>query len=137
MSNFAQTLPSVGTYESKTQEIARRILQNTDNKGSFWAKLKENINLEDKIMAWSMGNDGLRVQLFRLIDCLPSLHSKPEIARHMQEYLANDAVNLPALKSILGFSTDDPNSFTATTAATVFSCRRIFSEKVYLRSQFS
>ncbi|MFN7715760.1 MAG: L-glutamate gamma-semialdehyde dehydrogenase [Pseudanabaenaceae cyanobacterium] len=121
MSNFAQTLPSVGTYESKTQEIARRILQNTDNKGSFWAKLKENINLEDKIMAWSMGNDGLRVQLFRLIDCLPSLHSKPEIARHMQEYLANDAVNLPALKSILGFSTDDPNSFTATTAATVFS----------------
>ena len=103
-------------YEALTQDIARKIL--ASSKGSFWDSLKEQMRLDDKLMAWAMSNEGLRVQLFRLIDCLPSLRSKAETARHMQEYLASDAVTLSALKSLLNFSTDNPNSPTAIMAAT-------------------
>ncbi len=103
-------------YEALTQTIAHKIL--AASKGSFWDSLKEQMRLDDKLMAWAMANEGLRVQLFRLIDCLPSLRSKAETARHMQEYLASDAVTLSALKSLLNFSTDNPNSPTAIMAAT-------------------
>jgi RHH-type proline utilization regulon transcriptional repressor/proline dehydrogenase/delta 1-pyrroline-5-carboxylate dehydrogenase len=102
-------------YEAQTQVIARKIL--AASKGGFWDKLKGEMRLDDKLMAWGMGNEGLRVQLFRLIDCLPALKSKAEIARHMQEYLASDAVEVSALRSLLNFSTDNPNSLTATAAA--------------------
>jgi RHH-type transcriptional regulator, proline utilization regulon repressor / proline dehydrogenase / delta 1-pyrroline-5-carboxylate dehydrogenase len=107
-------------YESKSQEIAKKILSGTE-KNSVWAKLsqlKDELRLDDKLMAWTMANEGLRVQLFRLIDCLPALQSNAEIARHMQEYLASDAVEVPALRSLLNFSTDNPNSIAATVSAT-------------------
>ena len=113
----------VSKYEAKTQEIAKKILSGTE-KSSLWAKLsqlKDELRLDDKLMAWTMENEGLRVQLFRLIDCLPALQSKAEIARHMHEYLASDAVEVPALRALLNFSTDNPNSITATAAATTLS----------------
>lgn len=112
------TPESQDRYEAMTQEIARKIL--AVSKGAFWEGLKAQMRLDDKLMAWAMANEGLRVQLFRLIDCLPSLRSKSETARHMQEYLTSDAVSLPAIKSLLNFSTDRPNSPTATLAATTF-----------------
>lgn len=115
-SPIKDTLQAQDRYEALTQEIAQKIL--TASKGTFWDGLKAQMRLDDKLMAWAMANEGLRVQLFRLIDCLPSLRSKPETARHMQEYLASDAVNLPAIASLLNFSTDNPNSPTATLAAT-------------------
>jgi RHH-type proline utilization regulon transcriptional repressor/proline dehydrogenase/delta 1-pyrroline-5-carboxylate dehydrogenase len=68
-----------------------------------------------------MGNPGLRVQLFRFIDCLPALRSKPEIARHLQEYLGDESVELPsALKGILNFTNADsmPGQLAATTVST-------------------
>ena len=76
----------ISKYEAKTQEIAKKILSGNE-KGSFWSKLsqiKDELRLDDKLMAWTMENEGLRVQLFRLMDCLPALQSKAEIARHMQ-----------------------------------------------------
>jgi RHH-type transcriptional regulator, proline utilization regulon repressor / proline dehydrogenase / delta 1-pyrroline-5-carboxylate dehydrogenase len=61
------------------------------------------------------------VQLFRLIDCLPSLTTKAEIARHLQEYLSDASVELPqALKSLLNFTNPDsmPGQVAASTLAT-------------------
>jgi RHH-type proline utilization regulon transcriptional repressor/proline dehydrogenase/delta 1-pyrroline-5-carboxylate dehydrogenase len=121
-SKFESSL-DISRYEAKTQEIAKKILSGTE-KNSIWAKLsqlKDDLRLDDKLMAWTMENEGLRVQLFRLIDCLPALQSKAEIARHMQEYLASDAVEVPALRALLNFSTDNPNSITAIAAATTLS----------------
>jgi RHH-type transcriptional regulator, proline utilization regulon repressor / proline dehydrogenase / delta 1-pyrroline-5-carboxylate dehydrogenase len=121
-SKFESSL-DISRYEAKTQEIAKKILSGTE-KSSLWAKLsqlKDDLRLDDKLMAWTMENEGLRVQLFRLIDCLPALQSKAEIARHMQEYLASDAVEVPALRALLNFSTDNPNSITAIAAATTLS----------------
>src|SRR5947209_14062284 len=37
-------------------------------------------------MGWTMGNEALKVQLFRFIDVLPLLHSPQEINRHLREY---------------------------------------------------
>jgi RHH-type transcriptional regulator, proline utilization regulon repressor / proline dehydrogenase / delta 1-pyrroline-5-carboxylate dehydrogenase len=110
----------ISKYEALTQNLAKQILSGTE-KSSIWSKIsqiKDELRIDDKLMAWTMANEGLRVQLFRLIDCLPALQSKAEIARHMQEYLASDAVEVPALRSLLNFSTDNPHSIAATAAAT-------------------
>ncbi len=69
------------------------------DRSNFWQGLR----LEDKIMNWGMEQEDLRVGLFRLIDCLPALQDKVEIARHLQEYLT-----FPSLKSLINFSLDSP-----------------------------
>ncbi|HEY9846280.1 MAG TPA: proline dehydrogenase family protein, partial [Candidatus Caenarcaniphilales bacterium] len=105
------------SYEAETQAIARQLLAATQEKRSFLGHLREQMRWDDKLMAWAMDNPGLRLQLFRLIDCLPSLHSKSDIARHLQEYLGDDVVELPAtLKHILNFTS--PNSLPGQVAAT-------------------
>ena len=116
---IAQVSPSI--YESKTQEIAKEILKATqDKKRSFLGQLQDQMRWDDKLMDWAMASPGLRVQLFRFIDCLPALRSKPEIARHLQEYLTAEEVELPeALKKLLSFTNADsiPGQLAATTVA--------------------
>ena len=113
---------SNSTYEAKTQEIAKQLLSSTqEKKRSFLGQLQEQMRWDDKILAWAMSNPGLRVQLFRFIDCLPALRSKAEIARHLQEYLTAEEVELPnALKGLLNFASPDamPGQVAATTVAT-------------------
>ncbi|MFM5902036.1 MAG: L-glutamate gamma-semialdehyde dehydrogenase [Dolichospermum sp.] len=104
-------------YEEKTQEIARQVLAVTQENRSFLAALRDQMRWDDKLLDWAMSNPGLRVQLFRFIDTLPTLHSKSEIASHLQEYLGDESVELPAaLKAILNFA--NPDSMPAQVAAT-------------------
>jgi RHH-type proline utilization regulon transcriptional repressor/proline dehydrogenase/delta 1-pyrroline-5-carboxylate dehydrogenase len=108
-------------YESRTQAIARQLLSATRESRSFLAQMRDQMRWDDKLLGWAMSNPGLRVQLFRFIDCLPALHSKPEIARHLQEYLGEETVELPAaLKGMLGFANPDsmPGQVAATTVST-------------------
>lgn len=108
-------------YEAKTQEIAKQLLSATqEKKRSFLGQLQDQMRWDDKLLDWAMASPGLRVQLFRFIDCLPALRSKPEIARHLQEYLTTEEVELPdALKKLLNFANPDsiPGQFAATTVA--------------------
>jgi len=110
------------TYEAKTQEIAKQLLAATqESKRSFFAQMRDQMRWDDKLLAWAMANPGLRAQLFRFIDTLPALRSKPEIARHMQEYLGDESVELPAaLKGMLNFAQADsmPGQVAATTVST-------------------
>ncbi len=109
------------TYEAKTQEIAKQLLSATREHRSFFAALRDQMRWDDKLLAWAMSNPGLRVQLFRFIDCLPALRSKSEIAAHLQEYLGDESVELPsALKGMLNFANPDsmPGQMAATTVAT-------------------
>jgi RHH-type transcriptional regulator, proline utilization regulon repressor / proline dehydrogenase / delta 1-pyrroline-5-carboxylate dehydrogenase len=108
-------------YEAQTQTIAKQLLSATRENRSFFAQMRDQMRWDDKLLAWAMGNPGLRVQLFRLIDCLPSLRSKTEIARHLQEYLGDETVELPAaLKGLLNFANADslPGQVAATTLST-------------------
>ena len=110
--------PTSNPYETKTQEIARQLLAATRESGSFLDRMKSGWGLEDKLLGWAMGNPGLRVQLFRFIDCLPALRSPAEVARHLREYLADEAVELPdALKQLMGFAAADsiPGKMAGTT----------------------
>jgi RHH-type proline utilization regulon transcriptional repressor/proline dehydrogenase/delta 1-pyrroline-5-carboxylate dehydrogenase len=105
-------------YESKTQAIARQLLSATRENRSLFAQMRDQMRWDDKMLGFAMSNPGLRVQLFRFIDCLPSLQSKAEIARHMQEYLSQEDVELPnALKGLLNFANADsmPGQVAATT----------------------
>ncbi len=108
------------TYEVKTQEIAKQLLEATQEKRSFFSQVRDQMRLDDKLLAWTMGNPGLRVQLFHFIDTLPALRSKSEIARHLQEYLGDESVELPdALKKMLNFAQADsmPGQVAATTVS--------------------
>ena len=108
-------------YETKTQEIAKQLLKATQEKNrSFLAQLQNQMRWDDKLLDWAMASPGLRVQLFRFIDCLPALRSKPEIAAHLQEYLTTQEVELPeTLKKLLNFANPDsvPGQLAATTVA--------------------
>jgi RHH-type transcriptional regulator, proline utilization regulon repressor / proline dehydrogenase / delta 1-pyrroline-5-carboxylate dehydrogenase len=107
-------------YEAKTQEIARELLAATQEKRSFFDRMRDQMRWDDKLLDWTMSNPSLRVQLFRFIDCLPALHTKAEIAHHLQEYLTVEEVELPdALKKLIGFSGGD--SMTGQVAATTVS----------------
>jgi RHH-type transcriptional regulator, proline utilization regulon repressor / proline dehydrogenase / delta 1-pyrroline-5-carboxylate dehydrogenase len=107
-------------YEAKTQAIAQQLLTDSQGKRSLFAKVRDQLRWDDKLLGWTMENPGLRVQMFRLIDCLPALTSKTEIARHLQEYLGDASVELPqALKGLLNFA--DANSVPAQVAATTLS----------------
>ncbi|NET47811.1 MAG: L-glutamate gamma-semialdehyde dehydrogenase, partial [Merismopedia sp. SIO2A8] len=118
--SIASTNDSTSVYEEKTQAIARQLLQDSQERQSFLASLRDQMRWDDKLLNWTMGNSGLRVQMFRLIDCLPALTTKTEIARHMQDYLGDDSVELPqALKSLLNFA--NPDSMPGQVAATTFS----------------
>ncbi len=108
-------------YEAKITEIAKQLLAATGQKRSFFAQIQEQMRLDDKLLAWAMGNPSLRAQLFRFIDTLPALRSKTEIARHLQEYLGDESVELPAaLKTLLNFANPDsmPGQIAATTVST-------------------
>ncbi len=108
-------------YEAKTQEIGKQLLTATQENRSFLASLRDQMRWDDKLLAWAMSNPGLRVQLFRFIDTLPALRSKSEIAAHLQEYLGDESVELPAaLKGMLNFANPDsmPGQVAATTVAT-------------------
>lgn len=106
-------------YETKTQEIARKLLAATRENRSFFAQMRDQMRWDDRLLGWAMSNPGLRVQMFRLIDCLPALHSNAEILRHMQEYLGDESVELPkALKDLLNVSNPLAGNIAATTFKT-------------------
>jgi RHH-type proline utilization regulon transcriptional repressor/proline dehydrogenase/delta 1-pyrroline-5-carboxylate dehydrogenase len=103
-------------YEARTQAIAQDLLAATTTDRTFLAQMRDQMRWDDRLLGWSMENPGLRVQLFRLIDALPTLSSKTDIARHLQDYLGSPEVELPGLlKNLLNFT--QPDSMPAQLAA--------------------
>jgi RHH-type transcriptional regulator, proline utilization regulon repressor / proline dehydrogenase / delta 1-pyrroline-5-carboxylate dehydrogenase len=83
-------LPSL-TLDEIVKEFGREIFSSLkDNKPIFFSKN----NLSQNILNWSLGKPELKVNLFRLIDVLPTLESSAEIAIHAQEYLGDEAAKL-------------------------------------------
>src|SRR6266508_6931573 len=54
-----------------------------------------------RLMALSMRDERLKLQLFRFVDVLPSLGSSGEIVEHLQEYFA-DANGSHKISELLG-----------------------------------
>jgi RHH-type proline utilization regulon transcriptional repressor/proline dehydrogenase/delta 1-pyrroline-5-carboxylate dehydrogenase len=53
-------------------------------------------NVTGLLLGWSMRQEELKTQLFRLVDVLPALTSHSEIARHIGEYLGDESAGLSA-----------------------------------------
>jgi RHH-type proline utilization regulon transcriptional repressor/proline dehydrogenase/delta 1-pyrroline-5-carboxylate dehydrogenase len=54
--------------------------------------------IDDRLMAWSMRDESFKSQLFRFVDCLPSLRSSAEITQHLREYLN---IHIPGLSPLV------------------------------------
>ncbi|HEY2585020.1 MAG TPA: L-glutamate gamma-semialdehyde dehydrogenase [Tepidisphaeraceae bacterium] len=63
---------------------------------------------DERLMAFTMRDEAVKVQLFRLVDALPALRTKPAVARHLREYFQTVNDRLPApLRRAVGWLPDD------------------------------
>ncbi|HHK41821.1 MAG TPA: L-glutamate gamma-semialdehyde dehydrogenase, partial [Planctomycetaceae bacterium] len=76
----------------RTQEIGRELFaqfrqeRHRPWQRSWW---------DDRLMAWAMKDEWLKVELFRFVDVLPMLGTDREIASHLDEYLLSVPTGLP------------------------------------------
>ena len=78
---------------ARTQQIGRELFARLDRSGPLPLTRRW---LDDQLMAFSMRDEALKVQLFRFVDTLPYLmYDPPEIARHLKEYLGRANKQLP------------------------------------------
>ncbi len=70
--------------EVLTQTIGREIFANLDHSQPYvWQRRW----WDDRLLAWSMRDEQLKVQLFRFVDVLPMLKTPEAVMRHLHEYL--------------------------------------------------
>src|SRR5919204_3823269 len=51
--------------------------------------------LDERLMEWSMGNEAVKLQMFRFVDVLPLLHTPASITNHLREYFGEANGRLP------------------------------------------
>ncbi len=64
---------------------------------------------DDRIMAWAMQDESVKVQMFRFIDVLPMLTDRDAVTRHLHEYFHDVRQYLPSAAR-LGLSVATPGS---------------------------
>ena len=70
--------------EAKILEFGTRIIEDMQKRApQFNFRSAENA-----LMNWALENEDLKINLFRLVDTLPSLHSASDVAKHIKEYFA-------------------------------------------------
>jgi RHH-type proline utilization regulon transcriptional repressor/proline dehydrogenase/delta 1-pyrroline-5-carboxylate dehydrogenase len=85
-------MDSAGELEARTLLYGREIFGRLDGAGAVpWGPAW----WDDRLMEWTMGDEALKVQLFRFVDVLPLLHSPAAINSHLREYFAEAAATLP------------------------------------------
>jgi RHH-type proline utilization regulon transcriptional repressor/proline dehydrogenase/delta 1-pyrroline-5-carboxylate dehydrogenase len=84
--------PRTVDVEELTQRYGREIFARLSGTGpvpfgpSWW---------DERLMEWSMGDEAVKLQLFRFVDVLPQLRSPQTIARHLREYFGEAREHLP------------------------------------------
>ncbi|WP_145073779.1 proline dehydrogenase family protein [Poriferisphaera corsica] len=81
----------VNNFENRIQEIGADLLEDMH---SLSSNQKE--PLTDKLMSWSMNDNGFKTQLFRFVDTLPALKNSKLVHDYLKDYLFQPDVNLPA-----------------------------------------
>src|SRR5579864_2790012 len=51
---------------------------------------------DERLMEWTMGDEAVKLQLFRFIDALPLLTTTPGVTRHLREYFSEAGPHLPS-----------------------------------------
>ena len=64
---------------------------------------------DDRMMAWAMSDEALKVQMFRFVDVLPMLNTSEAVTQHLQEYFYDVRGPLPGAVR-LGLAVASPRS---------------------------
>jgi RHH-type proline utilization regulon transcriptional repressor/proline dehydrogenase/delta 1-pyrroline-5-carboxylate dehydrogenase len=85
-------LQATDELESLTQGYGRELFARLERRapvlfGPRW--------WDERLMEWTMGDEAVKLQLFRFIDVLPQLQAPVEISRHLREYFQEAAEALP------------------------------------------
>jgi RHH-type proline utilization regulon transcriptional repressor/proline dehydrogenase/delta 1-pyrroline-5-carboxylate dehydrogenase len=86
------TRTATAAVEALTLRIGREIFARVGTSGPVpfspaW--------LDERLMEWTMGDEAVKLQLFRFVDVLPQLRGPASIARHLREYFAEAGPGLP------------------------------------------
>lgn len=76
----------MGAWQSEIEAWGREILARTRGQTP---RVFDRKGIAGRLFSWSMRDEALKVQLFRLVDVLPALTSSREVARHVREHLAD------------------------------------------------
>jgi RHH-type proline utilization regulon transcriptional repressor/proline dehydrogenase/delta 1-pyrroline-5-carboxylate dehydrogenase len=92
--------------EHETQRVGQHIFsQLRDVRPNFWDRRW----WDDRVMAWTMEDERVKVELFRFVDALPMLHSPDAVIGHLQDYLDRVRDQLPpAIRTALGVARHTP-----------------------------
>jgi RHH-type proline utilization regulon transcriptional repressor/proline dehydrogenase/delta 1-pyrroline-5-carboxylate dehydrogenase len=83
----------LAAVEFQTQELGQQLFASLkQGQPHIWQRRW----WDEKLLAWTMRDEGLKVQLFRFVDVLPMLHSAEAVTDHLHEYLADVKQHLPA-----------------------------------------
>ncbi len=92
--------------EETTQEIGRYLFEHLRRRK---ASIFEKRWWEDRILSWAMGDEAVKVQMFRFVDVLPRLKTHAAVTRHLQEYFEEVSTHLPgAARLVLDLA--EPNT---------------------------
>ncbi len=82
----------LAAIERSTQEVGRWLFEHLDTRRSTFLNRDW---WDDRIMAWAMRDESVKVEMFRFIDVLPMLSTPRAVNRHLQEYLGPVKERLP------------------------------------------
>ncbi len=80
--------------ERTTQEIGRYVFERLARGG---ASIFDRRWWDDRVMAWAMQDESVKLQMFRFIDVLPMLTSSEAVTGHLQEYFEDVKEQLPSV----------------------------------------
>ena len=92
--------------ERTTQEIGHYLF---DHLGRGRPTVLDRRWWDDRIMAWAMQDESVKVQMFRFIDVLPMLSTSESVTRHLHEYFHDVRQHLPSAVR-LGLAVATPRS---------------------------
>jgi RHH-type proline utilization regulon transcriptional repressor/proline dehydrogenase/delta 1-pyrroline-5-carboxylate dehydrogenase len=85
--------PGAAEIEARTRAIGHELFAAMDHQRAFGG-IRERVY--GTVMQWSMRDEELKTQLFRLIDVLPVLRTPEQVAQHVREHLLRPGLRLPA-----------------------------------------
>ena len=71
-------------HRALTHAYGRELFARLDRRGRLCCSVRA--WWDDRLMEWTMGDEAVKVQLFRFIDALPLLHAPADVSRHLREY---------------------------------------------------
>ncbi len=92
--------------EATTQEVGRWVFGHLSRRRPSMLQRRW---WDDRIMAWAMQDESVKVQMFRFIDVLPMLKTRDQVTGHLHEYFDEVRQHLPSAVR-LGLAIAQPNS---------------------------